>query len=318
MVRLVSECFGHDAVGRGSVINLQEIYPERFGLREADAVFSLDGNLYHIECQVANDPHMPIRMLEYDFAIGLANVGISERGHEFGFPRSCILNLRGKTTLRPPEVHISFPDGAQVAYGYRKVWLSKFELDEVFDKRLYILLPFWPIRLEDRIKSVVRGEDVGDEVLAELSSILPRLAEEVGEDSLVYNIVSSVFTRVGTYIISGDDDFSKKARSAMGGEVWELPFEKIERLEREAWERGLSDGREQGLKDGRAEGMKQGLKDGRVQGLKDGREQGLRDGREQGLADGIAEGKADTCKTIAANLRALGVDESIIERAIAV
>ena len=46
----------------------------------------------------------------------------------------------------------------------------------------------------------------------------------------------------------------------------------VEQLEKDAFDRGYSEGREEGLKEGREEGLKEGLKEGREEGLKAGEE----------------------------------------------
>ena len=278
MIPLTIELFGPDDIGEGIVVNLQEIYPEHYGLREADAVFALGWHVYHFECQAASDSRMPVRMLEYDFAIGRANVGMSRLGYELAFPRSCVVHLRGKTTLRPQRVLIAFASGRKITYRYRDLWLSDYTIDDIFSRRLYALLPFWPVRIETEIDSAISGNPKADKVLAELGSILPRLAADVGENSLVYNVVGSAFVKVGRHVIPGNDDFSKKARSVMGGEVWELPFEKAERIAREAEERGMA----------------------------------------KGMEKGEAKGASQARDAIAANMRALGIDETIIAKAIAI
>ena len=70
---------------------------------------------------------------------------------------------------------------------------------------------------------------------------------------------------------------------------------------------GIIEGLEKGLEKGRAEGRAEGLEKGRAEGLEKGRAEGL----EKGRAEGQAEGK----KSVARNLKALGLDVHSISSA---
>ena len=116
----------------------------------------------------------------------------------------------------------------------RELWLPSYSLDDVFQRRLYALLPFWPVRFERTFTGSNASAIEKDAAIAELASILPQLAESTGGDSgKVYNLVKELLAYVGCHVIAGGDEASGKARHAMGGEVLELSYEKIERLTRE-------------------------------------------------------------------------------------
>ena len=65
----------------------------------------------------------------------------------------------------------------------------------------------------------------------------------------------------------------------------------------------------------RGEGMIEGLEKGRAEGLEKGRAEGLEKGRAEGLEKGRAEGQAEEKKSVARNLKALGLDVHSISSA---
>lgn len=77
--------------------------------------------------------------------------------------------------------------------------------------------------------------------------------------------------------------------------------------ERKGLKRGLERGLEQGLK--------QGLKQGLEQGLKQGIERGIEQGIEQGIEKGIEKGMEEEKIEIARNLKAMGLNVDVIQKA---
>lgn len=73
---------------------------------------------YHIECQSTYDTEMVIRMIECDFSISLESIQKESGRYCMYFPHSCILYLRGNKT------------------------------EELLQKRLFFLLPFFILRYE--------------------------------------------------------------------------------------------------------------------------------------------------------------------------
>ena len=67
--------------------------------------------------------------------------------------------------------------------------------------------------------------------------------------------------------------------------------------------------------EGMIEGLEKGLEKGRAEGLEKGRAEGLEKGRAEGLEKGRAEGQAEGKKSVARNLKALGLDVHSISSA---
>ena len=123
-----------------------------------DTVFLIAGKTYHIECQSTNDKTMVIRMIEYDFAIALdeAEKGFSSGKYlELRFPQSCVLYLRKDDSISGMlAAKVIFPNGVSVDYTVPTINAQDFTLDELFEKDLLMLLPFYIMRYEKQLDEI--------------------------------------------------------------------------------------------------------------------------------------------------------------------
>ena len=151
------------------------------------------------------------------------------------------------------------------------------------DAGLWLVVPFYLARYERRMQrcggptAKARGEYLAD--CRRLGEAFAKgLAAGEGE---LYNELARLTVRVSDRILRGQDDLAGEARSAMGGEVLELFSEEKERYGRELRNQG------------------------RIEGHREGRMEGHREGRREGRQE------------LAGRLLELGVDKSIIDRALA-
>lgn len=288
MIPFINEVFGRDYPQDATIVSYSN---EHEGLRGSvidDTVFRLQDKIYHVECQSTPDSNMVIRMIEYDFAIALEGALSAGAPYEMEFPSSCVLFLRH--TASTPDVlsmKVNLPDGGSFDYQAKVVKAQLFSSDELFEKRLLLLLPYYLMRYEGALSHIACDDFRATQLIeecVELRANLEMYTLETG-DTLLYEELTELIIKVSDHILSAHDSLRKKVRKAMGGEVLELMHERAARLEREAEARGL----ELGIK----------------QGVEQGIEQGIEQGFEQGVSD------------LSAILRERGVDEKIIEDAIA-
>lgn len=107
--------------------------------------------MYHIECQSTDDMTMVIRMIEYDFAIGIEHAEKQWRRYRIEFPKSCVLFLRSSgNTPDYLEADVVFPDGNTYLYSIPAIKMADYTKDSIFEKNLLMLLPFYVMRYEKK------------------------------------------------------------------------------------------------------------------------------------------------------------------------
>ena len=253
LIPFVNEVFGRDYPEDARVEQLNDQRMTPGGARITDSVFRLRDRVYHVECQSTPDADMVLRMIEYDFHIALDTALGGGAPYEMNFPESCVLYLRHRSTTPDAlTMKVNLPGGESFAYRTKVVKAQEITSDELFEKRLLILLPYYLMRYE-RALGAIDGDDARTrDLLAECADLRAGLeaATLAGGETLLYEELTGLIIRVTNYLLAAHETLQRKVARAMGGEVLELLHERAERLEREAWDRGLRRGTEQGLEQG--------------------------------------------------------------------
>lgn len=228
MVPLVNEAFGRSHDAGACVERMPESFLERYGLREADAVFSIGDVVYHLECQSTADPSMPIRMLEYDSAIafGLARGYRAELDAVIKFPRSCVVYLRGVPASANVPLIVEFPGNQRVNYMPKAVDACSYAPADIAARNLYALAPFSSMRHD-----LNTAKPDAACLLAEAVELEKAMHEALREYE--YNTRCYLYTEVARHVLRCDRKLAEEVESIMNGRILELPDEKIARLERE-------------------------------------------------------------------------------------
>ena len=146
IVPLVNEMFGENWQETENV----ELYQnEVFITTGADEKRITDSNFtignsrrYHIECQSTEDGSMIVRMFEYDTQLALENREFTSNILTVQFPDSAIVSLRH--TQNTPEhmtVKVLTP-GGKVSYTVPVLKVKRYTIHELFEKKLFFLIPF--------------------------------------------------------------------------------------------------------------------------------------------------------------------------------
>ena len=306
VIPFINEAFGRDYPRDEPLVQFNSEHENDAGTTIADSVFKVRNKIYHIECQSTADSNMVVRMIEYDFAIALEETLRAGKPYELNFPESCVLFLRhSERTPDVLEMKVNTPNGGSFTYGVKVVKAQRFTTDEIFQKRLLLLLPYYLMRYEKELASIAHDRVKTAELIAECAAIRNSLElATLGEgEPLLYEELVENITKISDYLLKAHDVLRKKVRAAMGGEILELLHERAERLHLEGIEQGrelgINEGRELGINEGRElgieEGREAGIAEGRELGIEEGREAGIAEGRELGIAEGrelgIAEGQ---------------------------
>ena len=237
VIPLINEAFGRDYPDDEPFEQLRNEHMEPGGKIETDSIFKVRGFLYHIECQSTEDSTMAVRMVEYDFAIALEEAARSDGRYVVRFPESCVLYLRhAKGTPDALRVQVVMPSGQSVDYESRIVKAQRYSSDEIFAKRLLLLLPFYIMRYERELAGIAHDELRTSELLRECSELRERLEEATlgAGRAVLYDQIVEVMVRISDYLMSAEAALGKKVRAVMGGEVWELMTDKLQAAEERA------------------------------------------------------------------------------------
>ena len=261
-VPLINEVFGTSYPEDIEIIQKRNEHQTKQGEIITDSHLLILDKAYHIECQSTHDSNMVIRMIEYDFSISLESMRLEDGKYRMYFPHSCVLYLRGNQDRKLLSVEMIMPDGSVTEYKVQAVYVGHYTKEEILQKQLFFLLPFYIMRYEKG--NLEADHQELQRMLEEYREIEKRLEEEFLEEGKekAYRDLIELILRIAEYILKNQAEARKGLGDVMGGKVLELKSDKLIQ-----------------------EGMRRGLMQGRTQGL----EQGLRQGRTQGLEQGIAK-----------------------------
>ncbi len=99
---------------------------------------------YHIECESSlPDGKITIRLFEYDAQIALDESEVTEETLTVTFPNTAVLYLRAYKKTPDKMKYVIITPGGTVQYDVPTMKVQKYSLDDIFEKRLLILIPFY-------------------------------------------------------------------------------------------------------------------------------------------------------------------------------
>ena len=202
---------------------------------------------YHTECESSpDDGTILIRMFEYDAQIALEERTFENYTLNVRFPHTSVLFLRSRGRM-PEEmtVNISTP-GGRCSYPVKVVCVNNYSLDEIFEKELYFLLPFYLFTKEKELPQIELDSAQADALIQEYEVMLTRL------DKLVENNILSAFSRgviiklikeVNEKLTNKYVNINRRVGDYMGGRVLDLDIIR-------AHDSGIAEGRQEGRAEG--------------------------------------------------------------------
>lgn len=262
IVPLVNEVFKRSYPLDERVIQLRNEHEGLKGLRITDSLVRLGDRLYHVECQSSSDKRMTLRMVEYDIAIALEFASFEGDLLSVEFPESCVIYL-GDAPPKPLRARIVMPSGKSIEYLPSTFSTNDYSLDQIFDKQLLFMLPFYLMRYRGRFSSIAADDVRSDRLIDECASLRGKLQDVafIEQDENLYDWLVELSVRISDYLLENENKLQEKVRAAMGGEILELMSDRIEAAEKEAAERGMERGLQQGLQQGLREGFTQGSRE---------------------------------------------------------
>ena len=173
---------------------------------------------------------MLIRIFEYATQIALDQGELENNVLKVEIPRSAILFLRSNgATPDKMKIEIKTPGGMN-SFDVPVMKAQKYSIDDIFEKGLLFLIPFYIFSHESRFQEYELDEDALKELKIEYMEIVKRL------DSLLENGSISVYTKkmivemsnkVVNHLAQKYDNVKEGVTSIMGGKVLEYEAKQI-------------------------------------------------------------------------------------------
>ena len=248
IIPLINEIFGEHYTGKERI----EQSPNEFFIISdndrkivTDSVFTIYGSHighYHIECQCEPDGTILIRMFQYDSQIAIRNYCLKENVLTITFPNSAIMYLRNtENTPDVATIRIRTPGGI-VEYEVKSLKVREYGIEEIFEKKLLMLIPFHIFRYESKLKKIENDEKALAAIKAHYTDIRSRL-EMLKENGQITDYEESLIIEMSNLVVDSltrkYEQVRKGLGEIMGGVV-------LETLSTNALNQGIEIGREEG------------------------------------------------------------------------
>lgn len=208
---------------------------------------------YHCECQSNADSSMLVRFFEYDAQIALDDGKIEGNVLTVEFPHSAVLFLRCSIDAPDSMKTRIITPGGSVAYEIPVMKTQSYSIDEIFEKNLLFLIPFYIFSHECRFEEYESNDTMLETLKMEYEYIrnrLEKLADEKAIDEFTKCTILDMSNKVLEHIAAKHEKVREGVKSVMGGQV--LDYE-AKRIRNEAIEQGIKAMILDNLEDGKSE-----------------------------------------------------------------
>ena len=207
IIPVINEIFGETYTGEEEI----RFFPNEHFLdqqdeadkeRITDTNFTVFGKIpkkYHVECESSlPDGKITIRLFEYDAQIALDEGEVTEETLTVTFPNTAVLYLRTYKKTPDKMKYVLVTPGGTVQYDVPIMKVQTYSLDDIFEKGLLMLIPFYIFSHEKDLPEYNSNEQKLAELKAEYQEILERL------DKLERQGVIGAFDKRTIIDLSGD------------------------------------------------------------------------------------------------------------------
>ena len=188
---------------------------------------------------------MLIRIFEYATQIALDQGELENNVLKVEIPRSAILFLHSNgATPDKMTIEIKTPGGVN-SFDVPVMKAQKYSIDDIFEKGLLFLIPFYIFSHESRFQEYELDEDALKELKIEYMEIVKRLDSLLESGSIsVYTkkMIVEMSNKVVNHLAQKYDNVKEGVTSIMGGKVLEYEAKQI-----------LNEGKKEGRIEGRIE-----------------------------------------------------------------
>ena len=202
---------------------------------------------------------MLVRFFEYDTQIALDEGEIKKDVLTVTLPNSAVLFLRyDDATPDLMEIEIITPGGT-VAYPIPVMKSQQYSIDEIFEKGLLFLIPFYIFSHERRFKEYNGDKGKLGELQREYKDITDRIEQLLNArviSEYTKCTIMDMANKVLVHIARKYENVREGVKQVMGGRVLDYEAKRIK-----------NEGREEGRAEGRAEGREEGIVEGKAAGI---------------------------------------------------
>ena len=184
IIPVINEIFSEHYTGEEEI----RFFPNEHFLDQQDAadkeritdtnfqIIGITAKKYHLECESSlPDGRITIRLFKYDAQIALDEGEVTEETLTVTFPNTAVMYLRAYKKTPDKMKYVIITPGGTVQYDVPIMKVQSYSLDEIFEKRLLMLIPFYIFSHEKSFSEYNNNEDKLEELKAEYQIILERL-----------------------------------------------------------------------------------------------------------------------------------------------
>ena len=184
IIPVINEIFSEHYTGEEEI----RFFPNEHFLDQQDAadkeritdtnfqIIGITAKKYHLECESSlPDGRITIRLFEYDAQIALDEGEVTEETLTVTFPNTAVMYLRAYKKTPDKMKYVIVTPGGTVQYDVPIMKVQSYSLDEIFEKRLLMLIPFYIFSHEKSFSEYNNNEQKLEELKAEYRIILERL-----------------------------------------------------------------------------------------------------------------------------------------------
>ena len=222
IIPVINEIFGETYTGEEEI----RFFPNEHFIDQQDeadkeritdtnfTVYKKTPKKYHVECESSlPDGKITIKLFEYDAQIALDEGEVTEETLTVTFPNTAVLYLRTYKKTPDKMKYVLVTPGGTVQYDVPIMKVQTYSLDDIFEKGLLMLIPFYIFSHEKDLPEYNSNEQKLVELKAEYQKILERL------DKLERQGVIGAFDKRTIIDLSGDviHEIARKYKNVQKG-----------------------------------------------------------------------------------------------------
>lgn len=217
---------------------------------------------YVYECQSSGDSSMNVRMYRYSARAAFEQMYEEDGVLHIPFPEVAVLYLKGKgsNSIEESIVRLEFPDRT-IDYKMKALRFRRYTIDELFDKKLYVLLPFTLFLYDGKLDKINSDDEKLANLMKSYENIISRLndAEKTGEiTDFEKREVLNLLKSVSDALAHKYDNITKEVDEIMGGQILKFP-------DTEALKNSKNEGRVEGRIEERIDTLREfGMQDDKI------------------------------------------------------